>query len=363
MWSWTHLLPLAIASLVVGACSGSRAVPERPPRLEGRALPILRYSGSCDASGAVPVGASHFLVADDEDNRVRLYSNGGGRPRQEIDLSPDLDLGRGSKEADLEAATESGGLVYWMTSHGRSAKGKARPNRLRLAATKVDRDARGAVRIARVGSAYRQLLDDLLETPSLSSFGLQAAAQLAPKAAGGLNIEGLTSGPDGTLHIGLRSPLVHGKAVVLTIENAPQLAQGERARIGAPVLLDLGGRGIRGLSHVGNDILVLAGDPGSEHRPQLYLWTRGTDQARPLNGLDLGDLQPEAVVSGELEAGVLLLSDDGTRQIDGDLCKDLAESARKGFRGVRLDLDALRRVGATVQPDPPAPRAAPPPSP
>ena len=40
-------------------------------------------------------------------------------------------------ESDIEACTRVGDIIYWITSHGRSKKGKWRNSRYRLFATEI----------------------------------------------------------------------------------------------------------------------------------------------------------------------------------------------------------------------------------
>ncbi|HET6410215.1 MAG TPA: hypothetical protein VFG14_20160, partial [Chthoniobacteraceae bacterium] len=47
---------------------------------------VTTYIGCCDASAAVAVDGEHFVVADDEDNVLRVYRREGGSPIMNIDL-------------------------------------------------------------------------------------------------------------------------------------------------------------------------------------------------------------------------------------------------------------------------------------
>jgi hypothetical protein len=57
-------------------------------------------------------------------------------------------------------------------------------------------------------------------------------------------------------------------------------------------------------------------------------------------GVALDGLNPEALVSLDASGRVLVLSDDGTLEIDGKPCKRLKDPARKRFRGAWLALPA-----------------------
>ena len=163
--------------------------PPAPPP----ARPVLTFQGTCDASGAVELMGGLFLVGDDENNVLRVYDGfTGGSPRKTFDLSAALGVPAGRKQApetDIEAATPLPPYSFWMTSHGRRSSGKQDPNRFRFFATRTSRDGKD-VRLA--GKPYTRLLEDLLAAPQLAAFGLAPASELAPKADGGLNVEGLT---------------------------------------------------------------------------------------------------------------------------------------------------------------------------
>jgi hypothetical protein len=288
----------------------------------------------CDASGAVQLSSRRFAVADDEDNVQRVYDGfTGGAPLTAVDLSPALGLEKKPKqgtwpETDLEAGTRIGDRAYWITSHGRSSKGKLRPERLRFFATKVAGDV-GATEV--VGNSDG-LLDALAREPQLARFALDRAAELPPKSAGGLNIEGLTAMPDGRLLIGFRNPNPDNKALLVPLENPAPFLQGEPARFGAPVLLDLEGRGIRSLAYWHGQYLIAAGHYAHELPSRLYVWD-GKGVPRHIAGVVFRDFNPEGFFAPEDGTEVLVLSDDGEVEIDGQACKKLADPTRQSFRG------------------------------
>ncbi len=303
--------------------------------------PIV-FKGMCDASAAAAVDGDRFIVADDEDNILRVYSRSGGEALVEADMSEFLgNQGKKkAKEADLEAAAQLGNQVFWIASHGRNSKGKNTPERQRLFATTVTmRD--GKVEITPVGKPYRALLEDLLKDESLAKFNLQSAAQLAPKAPGGLNIEGLAATPEGHLLIGFRSPAAGGKALIVPLQNPGDVINGKPAKLGAAVQLDLQGLGIRSIERVGDRYVIIAGATGAnEEIPRLFEWD-GKGQPRVVPGVTLAGLNPEGVTfqSQDGKGEYFILSDDGTKTIGGMHCKDLKDPAMKQFRGRVVTLD------------------------
>ena len=63
------------------------------------------YTGMCDASAGVAVGKDLFVVADDESNDLKVYSQRrGGPPVAKIALAPFLGLKKAKDETDVEGA-------------------------------------------------------------------------------------------------------------------------------------------------------------------------------------------------------------------------------------------------------------------
>jgi hypothetical protein len=336
--------------LLIAACGepkseGAKPQPPAPQppaaRPDGPAAGVLVFAGMCDASGAVPLDAHRFLVADDEDNILRIYdTRKPGPPVESVDIGSGLELPlKGKKqpkypETDLEAATRLGDRALWVTSHGRSSSGKQRPERLRMFATTTSGT------IAVTGTVYSGLLEDLLAEPRLARFGLQAAAQLAPKAPGGFNLEGMTATPAGGVIIGFRNPLHEGRALIIPLDNPADVIAGGKPRFGEPVLLDLGGRGVRSLSSWRGRYLIAAGSPTSAAEPGPALYTWDGNGAPGLATIDVAGLNPEAFFTPEESERIMLLSDDGSLPIDGTECKSLKDPARKRFRAAWVSIGA-----------------------
>jgi hypothetical protein len=330
-----------------------------PSNPAGAAPTHIVFEGMCDASAAVALDARTFAVADDEDNILRVYDVGkGGPPLWMVDLSPALPLRKadqaatdpekaakkaakraqkkGAKKApetDLEAATSLGELAYWLTSHGRNSKGKLQKTRYILFATSPPHPGQA---VSLVGQPYLSLLDDLVEAPALRRFDLAAASERPPKEEGGLNIEGLTAVRDAeAMYVGFRNPIPEGKALLVPLLNPKDVLRGQRARLAEPVLLDLGGQGIRSLSLWHGRYLIIAGEHGEGGTSHLYSWT-GRGRATPVPGVDLQGFNAEAFFTPEEGDEIVVFSDDGGVTIDGTRCKDLEDPAQKRFRGLRV---------------------------
>lgn len=321
----TVVVVLIIALLVLAA-----PPPARPE--------VTKHFGMCDASAAVPVGPTMFVVANDEDNRLRVYRRDDpGRPvpvyqRRHpsepvpwVDLSSFLKVDPKHPEADIEGATRVEDRVYWITSHGRNKNGKPRPNRHRLFATEI-KVSGDKVTIAPVGKPYRDLLKDLTASQWLKEYRLGDAAEKPPEETDGLNIEGLSATTQGTLLIAFRNPTPHGKALLVPLENPKQVVEGKAAKLGKPISLSVGGLGIRSIEYfeAKQKYLIVAGPHGDEGDFHLYQWSGPpSEEAELIEGVNFRSFRPEALVIYPTEqTRIQILSDDGSEKINGRDCKD-----------------------------------------
>jgi len=329
---------------------------------EGGAKETLAYRGMSDASAAVSIGEDMFIVADDENNVLRLYksktagqgdrleagliepASGGlhqikpaiGGPESCFDITDFLDVEPEYPEADIEGATTIGDRIYWITSHGRNKDGKLRPNRYRFFATTISVEG-GKVRIVPFGKPCKTLIHSLVKTQTGHNLGLDKATRfdekkptkkqlenLAPKEKG-LNIEGLCASADGKIiYIGFRNPLVFDKlkgersAIILPLNNPKEVIEKGQAPIfGEPLLWDLAGQSVGSMEYspFHKTYFVIAGHSDEIAGFSLYNWS-GEKNAPPVLVQQLGskqsDFSPEALVVFKDSNRILLLSDDGT---------------------------------------------------
>jgi hypothetical protein len=284
-----------------------------------------RHTGMCDASCGVALPGPRFLAADDEADTLSLYEAAqGGPPLAVIDLGGVLGA---SGELDVEGSARIGDLVWWVASHGRDAHGGKAPWRRRLFATELE----GERSLHLAGDPYHGLIDDLDDDPRYARFDLRKAARQAPKEKGGLNVEGLAADDAGALLVGFRSPLVDGRALIAVVEKPERLLRGKKPRFGAPMLLDLGGLGIRSVEHwpERNALIVVAGPSGAARGGPFEVHVIPVADLRSAHGAERvpvpEGLNPEGVLTWPGERGqFLLLSDDGAVDRDGGKCKDLA---------------------------------------
>ena len=320
--------------------------------------PVTMYHGATDGSAAVGVGDSYFMGATDENNILRLYSATDGVKSKSI-LSLDFGFPPNKKgklrEYDLEGATRIGNFIYWIGSHGRDGDGEMREERQVLFAAKVIGTGESATLELVSDQPYKGLLKDLQGDNTLSDLKLSDAIgekktdpTKAPKRLGALNIESLCADRNQLL-IGFRNPAIRDHALIIPMLNPEAVVRGkEPAKFGRPILLDLGGLGIRDMAQWGDEFLIIAGDYKDRFDPdakpsRLFRW-KGGEQDQPVDlNVDFGNLNPESIaIFGEgADARVLLLSDDGEMAVDGKSNKENPES-EQFFRGVWLTFQASK---------------------
>jgi hypothetical protein len=282
------------------------------PGLAVAAEPV-RYEGFCDASAAVMIDADRFVVANDDDNVLRIYSLAKpGKPVDAVDVNAFLKQEK-KKGADIEGAARVGQRIYWIASHGTNKDGEARPDRRRFFATDIV-DGAGGATVKEAGRPVTSL-DRLFVGPFGKRFGLAEAAKHAPESSDGLNIEGLAAGPDGGLLIGFRNPIPGRKALVVPLVNGAALVEDRKGKpkpgFGLPLLLDLGGLGIRSIENVpGTGDYLIVGGAAADGPFRLFRWKRGGVPV-PLDVALPAGFHPEALMFGPNPSRVILLSDDG----------------------------------------------------
>jgi len=278
----------------------------------------------------VAISSNLFLVADDEDNSLRLYSRDrGGPPIREFDFNAFLEVQGKSPEADLEAGARIGNRAFWIGSHGRNKNGKERSNRCRFFATDIS-VVNGEVQLTPVGKPYKNLLDDLILDPNFEPFHFADAARLTPKAPDAFNIEGLAATPEGQLLIGFRNPIPQGKALLIPLLNPNAVIEGKTACFGPAILLNLGGLGIRDIAFYKGTYIISAGSFHNGGPCCFYLWSGAGTQPRRLSVAGLKNYNPEALIiypnRGLNE--IQILNDDGKRVVNGVSNLDLPMRSR-----------------------------------
>lgn len=239
----------------------------------------------CEASAALaaPWDPGLALVADNEvDARVFAFARDGER----LVFRHALDLPKEGRPRDIEALAAVGAQLLVVGSHGPSRSGEPKPKRARLAFYAPD-GAGGGLRLVRALDnaarldAARRSVAACLAGLFVSPAPRQAEAVCRALVAGAPQFEGATSfaGPGSAaprVWLGLRTPLVEGRAVLLRL--TPDLDQ---LRFDAVALADLEGRGVRELAVRGDVLAGIAGHPSDGGPPPRFWLT-------PASGLQDG---------------------------------------------------------------------------
>lgn len=351
------------------------------------------HTGASDASTATAIDADTMLVADDENQTIRLYARStSGAPLNAFDFNAVLGLtdfsGGQPREVDIEASARIGDRIYCAASQGNSSSGALRPNRYRLFAT--DLTVAGASSTLAYAGRYDHLRGDLMAWDAGNGHGLganhyglaaSAASGVAPEVAdaSGFNLEGMTVAPDGTtVYLAFRAPLVptgaRAHALIVPLTNIEALlsmggsvAAGSAA-FGAPIELALGHRGIRTIDrNAAGDYLLVAGPPDTDTGAapkdfRLFTWTGLPGNAPVMRAANLTGLVAGGAFEGLVEvpssltpaSEIQVVVDNGDTifYTDDVIAKELPIAAFKKFRSERIVLGAEVTESTSPTPGP-----------
>ncbi len=323
------------------------------------------HSGAADASAAIAIDANYMIIADDEDQILRIYDRQhSGMPVKSIDMNLSLKL-EGQQKVDIEAVTRVGNTLYWLGSHSNDSSGAEQLDRELIFSTPLS--GTGAATDLMAIDQYADLKTELEQWDSSNGHGLgadalgltsSAADTQIPQANNGFSIEGLSMQPGSTTaaFLGFRAPLMNitdrNKALVIPVSNLTDAMQASPIQFAAPIFLNLGGRGIRSLECNANGCVILAGAVDSVADFALYTWSGLPADEPELRSVDLsGEGGFEAIV--ELPSGAFLGSDGDAQTLpvlrdNGDTdwyntgaAKDLAQATWKKSQSDQLTLGAV----------------------
>lgn len=325
------------------------------------------HTGTQDGSAAIDAGDGHFVSADDELQVLRLYdADASGLPVAAFDMGQALVdagfLGEADDELDLEAAARLGDVAYWFGSHGNGTDGDDEPDRESFFTTTIS--GSGAATTLAFGAGYGHLLDDMIAWDDTDGHGLGASALglaagaadgISPNDPAGLTIEGFAFAPDGTTgYVAFRTPLQGPtqQALVVPVTNLaalPGTATAGAATFDDPILLDLGGRGIRDIArNDADEYLILAGPAGDEGPISLFTWdgdplSAPVERAAELD-VSFGSIEGLPFVPNPLTdtSQVRVLADNGDEDYfgSGQAGKDVDELRWRRFRSDLVILGA-----------------------
>lgn len=284
---------------------------QEPPRISSLGISELQDIYEPSAVQQLPDG--RILVVEDEASRAISILEVGNDGRLVENAAADQRFMRqfGRRLNDLEGLSiDDDGMIYAVTSHSLNSKDERNENREHLLRFEVL-----GSRVGQIGH-FGGLRDALLASDDLHRFIEEETGERPDLKK--LNIEGL-SFHGGRLLLGLRSPRVAGRSIIVPIENVNQVFDGDPPQFGRPNLLDLQGGGIRALSYdpvlatflIVNEIETQDGSKVS----QLWSWTgQRADPAEPVAFPDIINLNNvESIDSVEIhgQPRLLIMSDEG----------------------------------------------------
>jgi len=299
-WGVMGLLPRVERSLMTGA--GNFGIGALADIYEPSALQQL------------PDG--RILAVEDEASRAfsLLTLTADGRFQENPAGDQRLLRSFGRKMSDLEGLSIDGeGRIYATTSHSTKNKGKRDADREQLLRFEVSGGVASGLAV------YTGLRNALSKANDLKGAIEEASGEEVD--FDDLNIEGLAYVQEtGELLLGLRTPMVGGRSLVVAILNPADLVErGAAPRFGPPLFLDMQGGGIRALSFdpVLKTYLVVneVEQPEGGRISQLWKWDGGSETPPvPLSLpgiIDLDNVESiDSVVIGG-ERRLLLMSDEG----------------------------------------------------
>jgi hypothetical protein len=292
IWQLAALLFVICLIGLDSSCNGT-STPGRAvafPDVEVLKQMTAFVGGKFEASGvaAVPGSDGVLFVDNNQAGQVfwmRLDQDG----RQAGAIKP-IELG--ISIGDLEGITTDGTYFYVVSSHSNS-KTNATEGLVRF---KFNAQSQRIEAVESISGFKKFLLENVNE---LGDAGDKKGKK------GGLNIEGLAWDPKlGRLLLGLRSPLINGKALLvpLSLRDSRGSFSIDNLKVegGKAIQLSLGGIGIRSIEYDerSNVFRIISGATEVQERIDFGLWEWNGDENQPVlrqtNKFD-GSLKPEGV--------------------------------------------------------------------
>jgi hypothetical protein len=275
---------------------------------------------------AVVQAGEHLWLASDEGCTVeRLSWDGRGYAKPvSYDLSAYFALPKGGVEIDVEALSIDRDRLWIAGSHSRVRQAPPSPSEserhprkfLASLATLKQRPRRyliGQLQLSAQGGKIISAADGTAPCVAFDRTGnsltraLRGDPHLAPflglpDKENGLDIEGIAA-KDDKLFLGLRGPIICGYAVILQLSVAIQGSRVRLAGVGSggrryrKFFLDLGGLGVRDLTAVGEDLVIIAGPTMGLDGPWSVLRWRKAFGARREGRVGEDALRPEPELS------------------------------------------------------------------
>ena len=275
-------------------------------------MQALKFADIYEPSTIVQLADGAVLIAEDEGDEPLFYSP-VTRHGKDLKLEPVQLKGIDGAFHDLEgSALGKDGEVFLITSHSTNKKGKRKKKRERLVRL-VLKDGKISEK-----THYSDLFLPMKEALENVPGGDTAMSQE-------LNIEGFSfDSAKKRLLVGLRSPLVGGKAIILILENPYALfSKAQPPKFQQEKLyLDIGGGGIRSITYDSSrKVYLIANEIPNKKgklRPALWSWD-GKSQSPPtrvvlpkLKGIK--NIEGIALITSQKKTFLLMVCDDGDPQ-------------------------------------------------
>lgn len=264
-----------------------------------------------EPSGVTTLPDNRILVIEDEDIEsikiLEIDAVGNIKEDEKVEVPKEFKKAMKKGVEDMEALTSNGNIVYAITSHTPSRTAKAEAQREQLIRFRFNEG------IMEELSFYGNLKADLeFQFPEIfkkSLFNLDS-----------MNIEALAYEKEtNTLLIGFRAPIFNSQAIIIGIANIEAcMSEGEKPQFTKPILLNLGGDGLRDMVYddeKGGFWLIAGSSSDRESTFKLWFWNKKSNELKFVkNQPDIGYGEGIAVVNKESKrAGLLIVQDNGKK--------------------------------------------------
>ena len=318
-------------------------------------LPEARNGGTLDLSGAaidslnvsgIAIRGELLAIGSDEGSSIQVFKKTGTDTYRAVPSGP-IALDTAGAEADIEGLAWDNDYLYVTGSHSLARKeAKAdktvAENHARLAEPPKDEPSRKQVfrlKLDADGALVPGSLEHITLDKAFKKHPILDRFRNIPSKENGIDIEAIAVDGDELL-LGFRGPSLRGPVIpVLAVRFADHRFETDAVKIKGR-FLDLGGRGIRGMTEApGGGFLVLGGPVGSEPTPyQLYFW----DGRDALIGKDQPDAKDR--VKALCRIGCPDVDQDG--KVLSDRLVPCSESGAKaeGIEAVGIQADEIRFI-------------------
>ncbi|MDQ7042258.1 MAG: DUF3616 domain-containing protein [Sulfurimonas sp.] len=225
-----------------------------------------RFFNLYEPSGATTLPDGRVLIVEDEGN-AKVFKLLEIEKNSQVSEIGNLYLHKKMKKVfkknveDLEGLTSNGRYVYAITSHSLSKSAKRKKSREKFVMFTYDDGAMQKLYV------YTNLKNDLKET-----FVELFKRNMFSKDS--INIEGITMDAQNLL-IAFRSPLVGTNALLIPLQNPKDIfLNNAKPKFGKPIILDLDGQGIRGITYdKDKDMYWIIAGSSSERMGTFSLWS------------------------------------------------------------------------------------------